>query len=108
MCHNGINIGGNLYNKFGVYEDYHSTNFGRYKIIRRQDDRFVFKVPTLRTIELTAPYMHDGKTKILKKAVDIMAKYQIGRYIAIEEVDAIVEFLKSLTGEIPDIVKSRQ
>lgn len=66
-CRNGLTVGGNLYSKFGVYENYHSTNFGRYKIIRRQDDRFVFKVLTLLNIELTAPYMHDGKTKILKK-----------------------------------------
>ena len=105
LCHHGINIGGNFYNKFGIYEDANSTNLGRYNITKREEDKYLFKVPSLRNIELTAPYMHDGRVKTLKKAVTIMTQFQLGRHMQEGEVDAIVAFLKSLTGEIPDIVK---
>ncbi|MCK5536731.1 MAG: hypothetical protein KAI79_07880, partial [Bacteroidales bacterium] len=95
----------NFYNKFGIYEDANSTNLGRYNITKREEDKYLFKVPSLRNIELTAPYMHDGRVKTLKKAVTIMTQFQLGRHMQEGEVDAIVAFLKSLTGEIPDIVK---
>ena len=62
-------------------------------------DKHVFKVPSLRNIELTAPYFHDGSAETLGEAVDIMTKYQLGRDLSVEERAAIIEFLKSLTGE---------
>ena len=107
ICHNGVNVGGNLYNKFGVYKDANSSNLGRYNITKHEEDKYVFKVPSLRNIALTAPYMHDGRFTTLEDAVEFMTEHQLGRYISPEEIATIVLFLKSLTGEIPDIAKSK-
>lgn len=104
-CHNGVNIGGNLYNKFGIYKDAKSEEFGRYNTTHKEEDKYVFKVPSLRNIALTAPYMHDGRVKTLEDAVNIMTKYQLGRPMKEDELHLIVDFLKTLTGELPDIVK---
>ncbi|MGC9350498.1 MAG: cytochrome-c peroxidase [Sulfurovum sp.] len=104
ICHNGINIGGNLYNKFGIYKESNSAHLGRYHITQREEDRYVFKVPSLRNIALTAPYMHDGRADTLKQAVIIMSQFQLGRYMEPEEIEAIVAFLESLTGEVPKIL----
>ena len=101
ICHNGINVGGNLYNKFGIYKDANSTSLGRYEITHRAEDKYVFKVPSLRNVALTAPYMHDGRFKTLEDAVVFMTQYQLGRYMESDEIDAIVAFLKTLTGEMP-------
>ncbi len=108
LCHHGMNVGGNFYNKFGIYEDADSIHLGRYNITKREEDKHVFKVPSLRNIALTAPYMHDGRVDTLEKAVEIMTKYQLGRYMEPGDTEAIVAFLKSLTGEIPEIVRSKQ
>ena len=105
VCHNGVNVGGNFYNKFGIFKDANSTALGRYNITKREEDKYVFKVPSLRNVALTAPYMHDGRTKSLKEAVEIMSEHQLGRYITEEEILKIVAFLKSLTGEIPQSVQ---
>ena len=105
LCHNGVNIGGNFYNKFGIYKKVRSSNLGRYNVTKREDDKYVFKVPSLRNIALTAPYMHDGREETLKGAVEFMTEHQLGRHMDDGEIDAIVVFLKSLTGEIPEIVK---
>ncbi len=107
LCHHGINIGGNFYNKFGIYEDADSKHLGRYSITKREEDKHVFKVPSLRNIALTAPYMHDGRVSTLNKAVELMTKYQLGRYMDPGDTEAIVVFLKSLTGELPEIVRSK-
>ncbi len=105
LCHNGVNVGGNLYNKFGIYEDAGTEHLGRYDITKREEDKHVFKVPSLRNIALTAPYMHDGRVTTLKDAVELMTKYQLGRYMELGDTEAIVAFLKSLTGELPAIVR---
>ena len=104
-CHNGINIGGNLYNKFGIYGDTKSKELGRYNITHNEEDKYVFKVPSLRNVARTAPYMHDGRATTMKEAVNIMVKYQLGRRIYGEELRDIVSFLSSLTGEYPEMVK---
>jgi len=100
-CHHGVNIGGNMYNKFGIFQDSKSINLGRYNVTHKKCDKQYFKVPSLRNIAKTAPYFHDGRTNNLKTAVYIMAKYQLGRKITPQEVDKIVSFLKSLNGELP-------
>ncbi len=105
LCHHGINIGGNLYNRFGIYEESNSSRLGRYEVTKNEDDKFVFKVPSLRNIELTSPYMHDGRAKTLREAVEIMTEYQLGRYMREGEIDDIVEFLKTLNGKIPKIAR---
>jgi len=106
-CHNGINIGGNLYNKFGIYEDAKSKELGRYNLTKEEEDRYVFKVPSLRNVALTAPYMHDGRIKTLKEAVNLMAEYQLGRKLNKEDLGNVVAFLKALTGEIPFAKKNK-
>ena len=105
LCHHGVNVGGNFYNKFGIYEDAGTEHLGRYDITKREEDKHVFKVPSLRNIALTAPYMHDGRATTLKDAVELMTKYQLGRYMEQGDTEAIVAFLESLTGELPEIVR---
>ncbi len=104
-CHNGINIGGNLYNKFGIYKDAKSRELGRYNQTKKEEDKYVFKVPSLRNVAITAPYMHDGRVDTLEDAVNIMTKYQLGRPMNKEDLKNLVAFLQTLTGELPDIVK---
>jgi len=99
ICHNGVNIGGNLYGKFGIYEDVNTTNAGKFSWSGRKQDIGVFKVPSLRNVALTAPYMHDGRYETLEDAVKFMAHFQLGKTLEDDEVDAIVAFLKSLTGK---------
>jgi cytochrome c peroxidase len=105
ICHQGMSIGGNLYNKFGIYEDINLTHLGRFNVTHREDDKYVFKVPSLRNIALTAPYMHDGRAETLEEAVRLMTKHQLGRHITEEEMEALVSFLNTLTGIIPAIAK---
>ncbi|MEA2029590.1 MAG: cytochrome c peroxidase [Campylobacterota bacterium] len=106
LCHNGRNVGGNLFNRFGIHNDHHnSKSLGRYEVTKKEEDKFVFKVPSLRNVELTAPYMHDGRAKTLHEAVKIMSQYQLGRSISKHDIDAIVAFLKSLTGKLPHTLK---
>ncbi len=105
LCHHGVNVGGNFYNKFGIYEDADTEHLGRYNITKREEDKHVFKVPSLRNIALTAPYMHDGRASTLKEAVELMTKYQLGRYMEPGDTEAIVAFLESLTGKLPTIVR---
>ncbi len=105
-CHQGTNIGGNLLQRMGIFADpfaeqKHLTksDLGRYAITGLEQDRFVFRVPNLRNVELTPPYFHNGSTETLEKAVEIMAFYQLGRKISQDDRDLIVEFLYSLTGK---------
>lgn len=104
-CHNGVNIGGNLYSKFGVMSDINTNNLGRFLITKKEKDKNFFKVPSLRNIEKTAPYFHDARTDNLYEAVKIMALYQLGRSISDNDILKIVEFLKSLTAPLPEIAK---
>ncbi|MEA2111491.1 MAG: cytochrome-c peroxidase [Campylobacterota bacterium] len=104
-CHHGINIGGNLYNKFGVMRDAESKRLGRYEVTKKERDKYYFKVPSLRNIEHTAPYLHDGRFEKLEDVVKFMAHYQLGRTITDEEVVKVVRFLHALTGEIPASLK---
>jgi cytochrome c peroxidase len=105
-CHQGVNIGGNLYQKFGIFYKYFEArgnntkaDNGRFNITGRQDDMHVFRVPSLRNIELTAPYLHDGEARTLEQAVEIMGRTQLGKLLNTREIELIVKFLKSLTGE---------
>jgi len=100
-CHNGINIGGNLYAKFGNFKQAKSKSLGRYDVTHNELDKYLFKVPTLRNIALTAPYLHDGRYKTLEGVVKFMLEYQLGRESNKDEIKKIVAFLRSLTGELP-------
>lgn len=102
-CHNGPAAGGTSFQKMGVVEPYKtvSTAEGRVAVTGKDEDRFNFKVPTLRNVELTYPYFHDGQAQTLEEAVDIMGRLQLGRTYSKEEVGDIVAFLKTLTGDQP-------
>jgi len=105
-CHQGVNIGGNLYQKFGVFYNYiaergdvKKADYGRMNITNRQMDAFVFKVPSLRNIAVTAPYLHDGSAKTIEQAISIMGKTQLGRSLNKNEIQQIKAFLMTLTGK---------
>lgn len=107
-CHQGVNVGGNMFQKFGVMRDYFAArgnlaaaDLGRYRVTADEADRYVFKVPSLRNVALTAPYLHDGSARSLDDAVAVMFKYQLGRTASKDDIAAIVKFLHTLTGERP-------
>ncbi len=105
-CHQGRNVGGNMFQKFGVLRDYFAergdvtkVDYGRFNVTGREEDRYFFKVPSLRNVELTAPYFHDASVDTLDGAVQVMAFYQLGRRITDRDRRRLVAFLKTLTGE---------
>jgi len=108
-CHNGINIGGGMYAPFGVvqkpgWEFLPPDDRGRFVVTKTVSDDYVFRVPTLRNIELTAPYFHSGHAWDLKQAVAVMGVSQLGQKLSESEIDQVTEFLKSLTGRQPQVV----
>jgi cytochrome c peroxidase len=106
-CHNGVDVGGGMYQKFGLMADYwketHSQviDKGRFDVTKNPADLYVFKVPSLRNVAMTPPYFHDGSVATLSQAVRIMAKVQLGKILSDREVAEIVAFLDSLTGRLP-------
>lgn len=105
-CHNGPAAGGTSFQKMGLVEAYRTDNpaEGRMAVTGRDADRFNFKVPTIRNVELTYPYFHDGAAQTLQEAVDVMGRVQLGRRFTSEENAKIVGFLRTLTGEQPAFV----
>lgn len=105
-CHNGPAAGGASFRKMGIVEPYRTDNpaEGRVAVTGRDADRFSFKVPTLRNVELTYPYFHDGAADTLAEAVDVMGRIQLGKRYTPDELRKIVAFLKSLTGDQPTFV----
>lgn len=111
-CHQGKNIGGNMYQKFGIHKDYFSSierplvesDYGLYNRTKQQADRFYFRVPSLRNVAQTAPYLHDGSIDDLSDAIKIMATYQLGRTLNPDEVKAIRAFLDTLSGNYQEIL----
>jgi cytochrome c peroxidase len=104
-CHQGKNLGGNVFQKIGAIIPYkmgelvpYSTELGRYLLTRRALDIQVFKVPSLRNVSLTAPYFHDGSVPTLKSAIRLMVKHQLGRHITGSEIGLMIAFLKTLNG----------
>lgn len=106
-CHNGPSVGGNSYQKFGLVKDYFTVrggkiteaDLGRYNVTKKEEDKYFFKVPSLRVAVLTAPYFHDASAKTIEEAIVIMGRHQLGVELNTDEVAAIKEFLKSLVGE---------
>ena len=113
-CHNGVTVGGQMYQKFGVTQDYwiatgskeidlfKGHDKGRFQDTKNEADAFIFKVQQLRNVAVTPPYFHDGSVADLHDAVRIMAKLQLGRDLGADEVNDIVAFLESLTGDVPE------
>jgi cytochrome c peroxidase len=104
-CHSGEAVGGNSFQKMGLVEPYKtaSPEIGRAGVSKQDAERFFFKVPTLRNVELTYPYFHDGAAHTLEEAVSIMGRLQLGKAYTAEEVAQIVAFLKTLTGDQPKL-----
>lgn len=107
-CHSGPYFGGQMFQKFGLTQPYwnltHSAepDSGRYLVTKNVADIFVFKVPPLRNVAMTAPYFHDGSIDYLQDAVKIMAQLQLGKTLTDAQAGDIVAFLNSLTGQIPE------
>lgn len=106
-CHNGVGIGGGMFRKFGLTEDYWkatgSTTIDKGRVDVTQDplDLYVFKVASLRNVAMTPPYFHDGSVPTLPEAVRVMARVQLGRTLSDTQIKEIVTFLESLTGALP-------
>jgi cytochrome c peroxidase len=103
-CHQGVNVGGNMYQRLGVMEPLApnlslANDPGRFSLTGDTADTHVFKVPSLRNVVLTAPYFHDGSAATLEGAILIMGRYQLGRQLTGTEIELLAAFLKTLTGE---------
>src|SRR5205807_8047176 len=107
QCHCGVRIGGGMYQKFGIVEDSwtatggRTIDKGRADVTKDPADLYVFRVPSLRNVAMTAPYFHDGSVATLPDAVRVMARVQLGVTLGDAETSDIVAFLESLTGELP-------
>ncbi len=107
-CHNGINLGGATFAPFGVVEKPAAdllppSDTGRFMVTRTPGDEYVFKVPSLRNVALTAPYFHTGQVWDLSVAVAVMSASQLGAHLTPDEVSRITAFLESLTGVQPRV-----
>jgi cytochrome c peroxidase len=103
-CHQGANVGGNMYQVLGVVEQPGPSSalladLARFDVTGDDRDKHVFKVPSLRNVAVTAPYFHDGSVITIDAAVAIMGRYQLGRQLTRPEIDSLVAFLRTLTGE---------
>lgn len=105
-CHNGPAMGGTSFQKMGVIEPYQTKNKaeGVAAVTGKDADRFKFKVPTLRNVELTYPYYHDGEAATLTEAIDLMGRLQLGKKYTAEENAQMVAFMKTLTGDQPSFL----
>lgn len=100
-CHAGAGVGGGMYQKLGLVKPFETTDTGRAEVTKSEADRFFFKVASLRNIDQTAPYFHDGKVATLDDAIRLMAEHQVGKTLTDQQVAEIKAFLGSLTGTIP-------
>lgn len=101
-CHRGSYIGGAFFKKLGLEKPWPDTSDpGRFRATKNPAHQMIFKVPSLRNIEKTGPYLHDGKVESLDEAVRLMAEYQTGKKLKPADVDSIVTWLKTLTGDVP-------
>ena len=109
-CHQGANVGGNMFQVFGVLNEYFKrrgditeADLGRFNVTGNPADRHAFKVPSLRMAAYTAPYLHDGSAETLRDAVDAMFEFQLGREAPEEDKEAIVAFIRTLAGESKEL-----
>lgn len=112
-CHGGVTLGGQMFQKFGITQDYWTLtgstekelfkgrDKGRFHDTNNEADAYLFKVQQLRNVAMTPPYFHDGSVATLPDAVRVMAKLQLGRELSEADVADIVAFLETLTGEVP-------
>jgi cytochrome c peroxidase len=97
-CHSGALLGGDRYEEMGEVEAYaNKEDLGRFEVTKKEEDKFVFKVPSLRNIAITGPYFHDGKAATLEDAIKQMAALQLGKELKERQVKTIAAFLGALT-----------
>jgi len=110
-CHTGSLLGGNMFQKFGLFGDYWTLtkskeiDLGRMKETKNEVDKYMFRVPSLRNVTKTWPYFHDGSVRELHDAVKIIAKLELNKDLSDQEIDEIITFLNTLTGDVPENVK---
>lgn len=102
QCHMTRLLGGHTYQKLGVLKPYTGKDTGRMQVTGNESDKYLFKVPSLVNVEKTAPYYHDGSMATLEEAVKDMASNQLNKQLKPEQVEALVTFLKALTGPLPE------
>ncbi|WP_376986107.1 cytochrome-c peroxidase [Conchiformibius kuhniae] len=107
-CHSGVNLGGDAFHKFGLVKGPYwklinskNRDEGVFEVTKKEEDRFVFRVPGLRNVAKTAPYFHNGSVDNLPQAVAVMGEAQLGKTLSKEDIDDIVAFLNTTTGEVP-------
>lgn len=105
-CHQGVNVGGNMLQVFGIFGTPHGADKGPDTAGSAQasgisHDKPVFRVPSLRNVAQTAPYFHDGSARSLPEAISMMAQYQLGREVSDDDISKLESFLNSLTGDRP-------
>jgi cytochrome c peroxidase len=111
-CHTGVAVGGSRYEKFGKFDDYwkytgsKKIDAGKFDLTKNDNDKYRFKVPSLRNIEKTYPYFHDGSVTNLNEAIKIMAKIQLNKELTQEQTNDIEAFLKTLTGNLKPYTKN--
>ncbi|MEW8027790.1 MAG: cytochrome c peroxidase [Candidatus Thiodiazotropha sp.] len=106
-CHQGVNVGGNMFGIMGAKGDYFkdrraeikAADLGRYNITKQIEDKHYFKVPSLRLAAINPPYFHDGSETTLNDAIRIMGRYQLGRELPEKDINDIAAFLYTLVGE---------
>lgn len=98
-CHAGENLGGTMYQKLGLLKKYKTEDLGRYSITKKRRDKYKFKVPGLRNVAKTAPYLHDGSIRTLDEMIDIMGEYQLGQKLLKEDIQDIKAFLSTTTAK---------
>jgi len=106
-CHNGPLMGGQMYQKFGIFEKYSPDeidheDLGRFHVTEQEMDKFVFKVPSLRNVTKTGPYFHDGRSATIENAIDTMGRLQLNKELSDEEISKIKEFLHTLEGTLKE------
>lgn len=101
-CHMGPYFGGSIYMKMGAKEAFHTEDLGRFAITNNEAEKNFFKVPGLRNVAETGPYLHDGSIGTLEEVVEIMGKHQLGKDLTKQQIADMVVFMKALTGKIPD------
>ncbi len=101
-CHNGAYVGGNSLQRAGSQRPWPvQDDVGRMALTGLETDRMVFKVPSLRNVEKTGPYFHNGKVTSLEEAVQLMGRHQLGIELEARQAQDILSWLRSLTGVIP-------
>jgi cytochrome c peroxidase len=111
-CHNGVNVGAHIFRKFGLNESYwqHTKSArideGRFTVTGEKDDKYVFKVQSLRNVAETYPYFHDGSVATLEEAVQVMSRLQVGMELEESDVRSVAAFLKTLSGKVPEAARA--